>query len=195
MPTTTKAPAPKQRRFTVDEYHRMGEAGVFSENDRVELLDGRIYVMSPIGSEHASCVDRLTRLFVLRTGNDAVVRVQNPVRLADDSEPEPDLALLEPREDAYASEHPAPASVLLIVEVADTSLAFDRDVKLPLYAEAGIPEVWIVDLENDTVHAYRNPSGNGYATHDACGVDEEVPVKTLPDVSPIPASDLLPPSS
>ena len=163
MPSTADPlTSPRQRRFTVDEYYRMGEAGVFGEDDRVELLDGQIYVMSPIGSEHAACVDRLTRLFVLRTGDDAVVRVQNPIRLNENSEPEPDLALLEPREDAYASEHPGPESVLLIVEVADTTLTYDRTEKLVCYASNDIPEYWIVNLQNQTLECYYNPSGDEY---------------------------------
>jgi len=189
-PATVPAP-PTQRRFTVDEYYRMGEAGVFDENDRVELLDGHIYAMSPIGSEHASCVDRLTRLFVLRAGNDAIVRVQNPVRLTDDSEPEPDLALLAPRDDAYASEHPGPEAVMLVVEVADTSLAFDRDVKLPLYATASIPEVWLVALEHDEVHAFRRPDTDGYSEHETYGPGEAIRVTALSSLSPLSADDIL----
>jgi len=189
-PATVPAP-PTQRRFTVDEYYRMGEAGVFDENDRVELLDGHIYAMSPIGSEHASCVDRLTRLFVLRAGNDAIVRVQNPVRLADDSEPEPDLALLAPRDDAYAAEHPGPEAVMLVVEVADTSLAFDREVKLPLYADAGIPEVWLVDLASGEMHVFRRPASDGYAEHETMGPGETVRVTELPSLSPVSTDEIL----
>jgi Uma2 family endonuclease len=191
--TTRKAPAPRKRRFTVDEYYRMAEAGVFGENDRVELLDGQIYVMSPIGSEHASCVDRLTRLFVRRAGDDAIVRIQNPIRLNEASEPEPDLALLHPRDDAYASEHPGPEDVMIIVEVAETSLEFDRDVKLPLYATADIPEVWLVDLEADTIHVYRDPSDDRYTAHETYGPDDELALSSLPALTPIPGSDILPP--
>jgi len=171
----------------------MGEAGVFGENDRVELLDGQIYVMSPIGSEHASCVDRLTRLFVHRAGDDTIVRIQNPIRLNEASEPEPDLALLHPRDDAYASEHPGPEDVIIVVEVADTSLQFDRDVKLPLYAAADLPEVWLVDLETDAIHVYRDPSDDHYTTHDTHGPDDELALSALPALTPIAASDILPP--
>ena len=190
-PTATVPEPPTRRRFTVDEYDRMGEAGVFDEDDRVELLDGYIYALSPIGSEHASCVDRLTRLFVLRAGTDAIVRVQNPVRLADDSEPEPDLALLRPREDAYTSEHPGPEDVMLIVEVADTSLAFDRNVELPLYAEAGIPEVWLVDMASGEIHAYRHPEADRYAEHETVGPGETVRVTELPSLSPVSTDEIL----
>lgn len=121
----------------------MGEAGIFGEDDQVELLGGQLYVVSPVGSEHASCVDRLTRLFDRRAREDALVRIQNPIRLNEVSGPEPDLVLVTPREDGYPSQHPDPDDVFFVEEVPDTSLQFDRDVKLPLYA-AGLPEVWLV---------------------------------------------------
>jgi Uma2 family endonuclease len=192
MPTIANAPtSPQKRRFTVDEYYRMGEAGIVGEDDRVELLDGQIYVMSPIGSEHASCVDRLTRLFVRRAGDDAIVRIQNPIRLDEASEPEPDLALLHPRDDAYASDHPGPADVMLVVEVADTSLQFDRDLKRPLYAAAGVPVVWLVDLDGQTIHVYSTPSGDHYETHATHGPDDAVPVPPLPGPSPVPGREIL----
>jgi Uma2 family endonuclease len=194
MPTATDtATVPQERRFTVDEYYRMGEAGIFGEDDRVELLDGHIYVMSPIGSEHAACVRRLNRLFQGRAGEQVLVSIQNPVRLGHDSEPEPDLALLHPRDDAYASEHPGPEDVIIVVEVADTSLQFDRDIKLPLYAAADLPEVWLVDLEADTIHVYRDPSDDRYTAHDTYGPDDEVDCSSLPPLTPIAASDILPP--
>ncbi|PSQ96352.1 MAG: Uma2 family endonuclease [Bacteroidetes bacterium SW_9_63_38] len=191
MSPLTKAPAPRERRFTVDEYYRMGEAGVFDEDDRVELLDGHIYVMSPIGSEHAACVRRLNRLFQSRLGGRGLVSVQNPVRLADDSEPEPDVVLLRPHDDGYASEHPGPEEVTMVVEVADTSLSFDRDVKLPLYAEAGIPEVWLVDLEASVIHVYRDPNGDDYHTHTTHDPDAELEVAGLSDGPLLPAAKIL----
>src|ERR671938_544657 len=135
-----------KRCFSVDEYYRMGEAGILTEDDRVELIEGEIIEMSPIGSRHAACVNRLNTLLGRHLRQTAIVSVQNPIRLDAYSEPEPDVALLRPRADYYESGHPTPADALLIVEVADTSADYDRIIKLPLYAKAGIPEAWLVDL-------------------------------------------------
>ena len=157
MPLTT-------RRFTVDEYHRMGRAGVFHEDDRVELLEGQIVEMSPIGPAHAGCVAALTGL-LSRAGHErVVVWVQNPVDLGERSEPQPDVALLAPRADAYRTAHPRAQDMLLVIEVADTSLEHDSDGKVPLYAAAGVPEVWLVNLTDDSVTVYRDPVGGRYAT-------------------------------
>ena len=150
------------RRFTVEEYHRMGEAGILGPEDRVELLDGEVVEMSPIGREHAACVARLDQYFQLRLQGRVHVRVQNPVRLSDHSEPEPDVALVRPHEDFYVAGHPSPADVFLLVEVADSSLAYDRRTKVPQYAAAGIPEVWVVDLTTRTVEVFRRPGPKGY---------------------------------
>lgn len=151
-----------RRTFTVTEYERMASAGILNEDDRVELLEGEIIAMSPIGSLHAACVNRLNSLLTTAVGRAAVVSVQNPIRLTDFSEPEPDVALLRPRSDFYAQSHPTPADALLLIEVADTSLPYDRDTKIPLYARATIPEVWLVDLERETVTQYTRPSGEVY---------------------------------
>lgn len=151
-----------KRLFTVEEYYKMAEAGILTEANRVELIDGEIVGMTPIGSRHAACVDRLTRLFVSRLGPRSIVRVQNPVRLGEYSEPQPDVTLLKPRPDFYAEAHPTPQNVLLLVEVADTSTEYDRGVKLPLYARAGILEVWLVLLSDERVEIYRQPSPQGY---------------------------------
>ncbi|HQH70652.1 MAG TPA: Uma2 family endonuclease, partial [bacterium] len=128
-----------------------------------ELIEGEITQMTPIGSRHMACVMRFSS-FLHRhlTPEDAVVSVQNPIRLDEFNEPEPDVALLQPRADFYENQHPGPADVLLIVEVSDTTLAYDRDVKGPLYARFGIPEFWIADVENKTVTVYRAPSPRGY---------------------------------
>ncbi len=151
-----------RRRFTVHEYHRMGQVGILGEDDRLELLEGEIVEMAPIGSRHQAAVDRLTRLFSNRVADAAMVRVQGPVRLAEDSEPQPDLMLLRSRADFYASAHPGPADVLLLVEVSDTSTEYDREVKVPLYARHAIAEVWLVGLESEVVEVYRGPAAQGY---------------------------------
>jgi len=159
----SSAQSPYRRyRLTADDYHRMAKAGIFAEEDRVELIEGEIIEMAPIGSQHAAYVARLQKLLEHSAGDQAIIWIQNPVVLNDQSEPEPDICLLRPRTDFYASAHPHPADVLLIIEVADTSLAYDRDVKLPLYARHGIPEVWILDLENRCLHVFTGATETGY---------------------------------
>ncbi len=153
----------RRHRFTVDEYYRMVPAGLLREDDRVELIDGEIIEMTPIGSPHAGTVTRLIRHFSGTVGDAALVSAQNPVRLSDLSEPEPDLMLLRPRSDAYTKSHPGPADVLLVVEVSDSSLAYDRDVKVPLYSRHELGEVWIVDLSAQVILVYRHPGPDGYA--------------------------------
>lgn len=152
----------KRWQFTFDEYHRMGEVGILHEDDRVELIEGELIEMPPIGGGHMGSVIDLTRLFSRRAGDAALVSVQNPVRLPPGSEPRPDIVLLRPRPDSYRGGPPGPEDVLLLVEVADTTLAYDRDVKAPLYARAGIVEVWIVDLQGQRVTVYREPGEAGY---------------------------------
>jgi len=150
--------------FTVAEYERMGRFGIFSEDERVELVCGEIIEMSPIGERHAACVDFLTQLITLRLRHSAIVRVQNPVQLDDYSEPQPDIAVLKPRDDFYRHAHPRPVDVLLVIEVSDSTLEYDRTVKLPLYAGAGIPEAWVVNLPEERVEVYSDPAGGDYQT-------------------------------
>jgi Uma2 family endonuclease len=154
----------EKRPFTVDEYHLMAEAGIFSEDERIELLEGDIAAMPPIGSYHASRVAKLGRLFETILGNSVIVWIQNPVHIDAYSEPEPDVALLKPQPDFYAKAHPTPEDVLLVVEVADTSLDKDYDIKLPLYARAGIREVWIINLRTRCVEIYTEPGYDNYET-------------------------------
>lgn len=151
-----------RRSFTVDEYHRMAQAGIFSEDDRVELLQGEIVTMAPIGSRHQACVDRLAGILSRLVAGRAIVRVQGPVRLDDHSEPQPDVALLKDRADYYAQAHPRPEDVLLVIEVAETSAEADREVKVPLYARAAIPEVWLVDLSGESIEVFQKASPQGY---------------------------------
>ena len=154
--------AARRRPFTVGEYYRMAEAAILTEEDRVELIAGQIVAMSPIGSRHAACVDRLNGLLHRQLEQDFIVRVQSPIALDAYSEPEPDLVLLRPRTDFYADAHPAASDVLLAVEVADTSADYDRTVKVPLYAQAGIPEVWLIDLQESRIEVFAQPQGGAY---------------------------------
>jgi Uma2 family endonuclease len=150
--------------ITATEFDRMAEAGIFAPDERLELLEGEIIEMSPIGFQHAVVVRRLINLLArLLHEDEAIVDAQNPVGLGDLSEPQPDVVLYRPRSDFYAMAHPGPEDVLLLIEVADTSLAYDREVKLPIYAHHRIAEVWIADLRGKAVEVYRNPGRDGYA--------------------------------
>jgi Uma2 family endonuclease len=169
-----------KRRFTVTEYYQMAQAGILSEDDRVELLEGEIIEMSPISSRHASCVGRLTRLFSKRVGEQVIVWVQNPIRLSEHSEPQPDIALLKMRSDFYSTEHPKPQDVLLLIEVCETSAEFDRRVKVPLYAKAGIPEVWLIDLVQEQIEVYRAPAEQGYGDSRTLARGQSVTAQLLP---------------
>jgi Uma2 family endonuclease len=180
---------PQRRRFTVHDYYAMADAGILDEDDRVELIEGDIVEMASIGSQHAACVDRLNR-FLQAAGESAVVRVQNPVRLSDLTEPQPDLALLRPRDDFYAAAHPGPADTMLIVEVSHSTLGHDREIKLPLYATAGIPEVWIVNPEDDVVEVYRDPVRGRYARQERVGRDGVLQPLALPSLQ-IPVGRVL----
>ena len=152
----------QHRLFTVGEYYRMAETDILTEEDRVELIAGQIVAMSPIGSLHAACVDRLNGLLHRQQGAPFIVRVQSPIALDAYSEPEPDVVLLRPRADFYADAHPTASDVILAIEVADTSADYDHEVKVPLYAQAGIPELWLVDLQEDRIEVYARPQGDAY---------------------------------
>lgn len=158
-----------RHRFSVDDYHAMADNDVLKPDDRVELIEGEIVDMTPIGSRHAAVVDLLTRWLVIGCGARAIVRVQGPVRLDPFSEPQPDLTLLAPRDDFYRLKAADPADVLLLVEVADSSLQYDRAVKLPLYARSGVREVWLVDLVQNQVGVYRDPGPGGFGQAEHLG--------------------------
>jgi Uma2 family endonuclease len=158
---------PARHRLDVDAYYKMAEAGILKREERVELIDGEIMDMNPIGSPHAAVTNRLARL-LNRAVADAIalVSVQSPLRLDAYNEPEPDLMLLRPRADDYRASHPAAADVLLLAEVSDSSLAYDRGAKLALYARFGVPEVWIVDIAGATVEVFRKPADGAYGLHE-----------------------------
>ena len=152
----------QRRLFTVQEYHLMSDAGIFGNNERVELIEGEIITMAAIGKRHAARVDRLADLCYEQVRRRAIIRVQNPISLNDKSEPQPDIALVQPRADFYEESLPNSENILLLVEVADSTIDYDRDVKIPNYARSGIQEVWLWDLEANCLEVYRLPTANGY---------------------------------
>jgi Uma2 family endonuclease len=154
--------AAARRRFTREEYYRMGEVGILSPHDRVELIRGEVIEMSPVGRRHRAFVYNLTRLLVLRLAEDAVVSVQAPLALSHETEPEPDLVVLRRRDVPYKEREASAEDATLVIEVAESSLAYDRSTKLQLYAEAGIPEYWVVDCTAETVEVHRRPGPDGY---------------------------------
>ena len=177
--------------FTLDEYHRLGEAGFLTEDDRVELIEGEMVQMPPIGSEHASVVDILAEIFI--RGLDpsrGQVRIQNPVIVGGRSEVQPDLVVARARSDRYRGRNPIADEVALLIEVADSTLRFDRYVKLPLYARASVPEVWIVDLVARTLHVHRTPNEDAYSVTQQYGRGESVSPAAFPDLN-IAVSDIL----
>lgn len=177
----SRYPATPRRRLTVDEYHRMGEAGILTDDDRVELIEGELVAMAPIGSEHIATTNLLTRLLVLAVGDRGIVSVGNPVRLTRHSEPQPDFAVLKLRND-YRRTLPRPEDTMLAVEVANTSLDYDRKVKLALYARSGIPEVWIVNLSAGEVEVYRSPVADSFTVVTRALHSDILTIQAIPDV-------------
>ena len=157
MRVAERIPLTRRHRLTVEDFHRMGEAGILRGDARVELIEGELVDMPPIGSEHAGAVRILIHLLTRAVGELAIVDAQNPVVLSENSEPQPDIMVLKPRRDFYTRSHPRPDDVLLLIEVADTSASYDRTVKIPLYAHYGIPEVWLLDLPQKRLEVYRTP--------------------------------------
>lgn len=150
--------------FTVDEYYRMAETGILGPEDRVELIDGEIIQMSPIGNRHLGCVNRANDAFTAALRGKAVISVQNPLLLNNYTEPEPDVVVLKFRADYYASKKPAAEDAILVLEVSDTTFRYDRDVKLPRYAAAGVPEVWIENLDEDVLLVFRDLAAGVYTS-------------------------------
>ncbi|PYS46850.1 MAG: Uma2 family endonuclease [Acidobacteria bacterium] len=176
--------------ISVDEYERMGEAGIFHPDDRLELLEGEIYEMSPIGSPHAACVDLLITLLNERAQRRFIVRGQNPIRLNDFSEPQPDIALVRWRDDFYRNAHPTPDDVLLVVEVADSTVESDRSYKIPLYAQSGVAEAWLVNLPEEQIELFATPVNGVYQTNITFKRGDEAQSHTIKDLN-ISVSDIL----
>ena len=186
------APLRKIRKFTVAEYYRLAAAGILSHTERVELIAGEIILMPPIGPLHGSGVDRLTLPFAEVSRGRFIVRTQGAIRLGEHSEPDPDIALLVFREDYYAGFQPGPGDILLVVEVADTTLAYDREVKARLYAAAGIPQMLIMDLNGDCIEDLTDPGPDGYRQRAIRRRGDKIRLVALPDLE-FAVADLLPP--
>lgn len=176
-------------RFTADDYHRMGKLGIIAPDCRVELIDGEVLVMSPIGGGHAWAVTRVVLIFRSIPVEEAIPFIQNSVRLSEHWEPVPDFMLLRPAA-AAKRRLPKPADVLLLIEVSDTTLRIDRDIKLPHYAEAGIPEVWILDLQNNCLRVYREPLGGEYRSVRVLGRGDSIAPLAFPSFQ-LKVDDLL----
>ena len=169
-----------RHRLTVDDYHQMAESGILGPDDRVELIAGEALDMSPIGSLLAALVAALSDYLSRLAAGRLTVWSQNPIHLSDSSEPRPDIALVKPRPDFYAAAHPRPADTLLIIEVAESSLAYDIGIKVPLYARHGIPEVWVIDAATRTTHRFRGPRPEGYAEQDVLMPEAPLACLALP---------------
>ena len=203
MTTQVKPPpAPEQappavtretRKFTVAEYFRMAEAGILAARERVELIDGEVLIMPPMGHYHIGGVARYARVLISRAGNRYTVLIQSTVRLGEGFAPEPDLALAKYREDDYYFAHAGPEDLLLVVEVADSSLEYDREVKARRYGQAGIPETWILNLPEDCLERFTEPGPEGYARRDILRRGDKVTPAALPDME-LFVAELLPPA-
>jgi len=182
----------QQHRVTVSEWHNMGKYNIFPPNARMELIEGEIIDMAPIGPSHAGCVRNLIELLSLQKGKAAWLDVQNPILLSNLSEPEPDLTLLRPISHFYRERHPTPEDIFLLIEVSDSTVHYDRDQKIPLYAKEGIVECWLVDLNEFKIEVYLNPTANGYTTKHIFESEQILIPSQLPHIK-IPVAEILSP--
>lgn len=174
--------APARHLITAEEFEAMAESGVFAEDDRLELIEGEIIEMSPIGDSHAGCVDWLSNSFKDRLGQRVVISTQNPANVTNISRPQPDVILARPRADYYRKGRPGPQDTFLVIEVADSSLSFDRQTKIPLYARSGIREAWLVNLVDGVVEVHRDPTPQGYRLVRRAGPAETISPEAFPEV-------------
>ena len=184
-------PVLSDHRFSVEEYYRLVHTGSLKPDDRVELLEGKIFDMSPIGPAHASITRRLNQIFSAAAESRYLVSIQDPVRIAEDSELQPDLMLLKPHSENYDARHPSSSDVLLLIEVADTTLNFDRSFKLPAYARSGVVEVWIVNIPARAIEVCRGPRYTGYSSRTVLNPPDYASPQAFPDVS-VPLATLFP---
>ena len=167
--------------LSVADYHRLGEVGILEDGDRIELIEGVLVDMAPIGSEHASLVNRISHCLAGSLSSRVIISTQNPVTLDDRSEPQPDIAVLRYRDDFYATAHPTPMDVLLVVEVADTSLDYDQRLKIPLYARHGVAEVWLAAIGQRSIEVFRHPNDQGYRERMERTEQDSIRPTLLPD--------------
>lgn len=189
-PVIAAAPPIHRRLFTAEEFHQLARVGVLHEDDRLELIEGEIVEMSPIGSSHAGNVNRLIAVLTRTFGEKVVVAAQNPIGLGPKTEPQPDISVLRPRGDFYADAHPTAEDVLLLIEVSESTLDYDRKVKVPLYAKAGIVELWLIVPETKVIEIYTNPAADGYRLIRRALPGESIALQALPDVN-LPVNDIL----
>lgn len=173
----------ERRLWSAEEYHQMAEAGILNDDDRLELIEGEIIRMSPVGVRHVATVNRINQLLSFHFFNRAIVSPQNPVRLNDLSEPEPDLVLLKFKKDTYVTDLPTAGDVLLLIEVSDSTLAYDRNVKRPLYARSGVPEYWIMNLIDNVIEVHREPEGDGYKEMFRVSRNSQISAVAFPEVT------------
>ena len=194
VPAVAPAPTRETRKFTVAEYYRMAEVGILGPDERVELIEGDIVVMPPSGPEHAGSVDSYIDAFAEHAPGRFRIRIQNPIHLDGGSEPQPDAMLIRLRDDRYTTSHPVPADTLLVIEVANSTLDYDRDVKAHIYGRAGVPETWVHNLPGDCIEKFTEPGPDGYAQHTVHRRGETLTLVSFPDLE-LSVDDLLPPPS
>jgi Uma2 family endonuclease len=171
-----------KRFFNIDEFHKMLSVGIFSEDDRLELIEGEIIEMTPISSRHAYYVDKITRIFFQKLSDKVGIRIQNPIKLGKYSEPQPDIALVKLPLEKYQFQHPEPEDIYLVIEVSDTSYDYDKNIKIPLYGKYGIKESWLIDINKNRIEVFRNPFKEGYKSCNIFCAKEELSPLHFPEI-------------
>lgn len=186
--------APEIRRLSVQDYHRMAEAGILAPDERIELIEGQLFQMAPKGTLHSATITRIKRMLEARLGDRALLRFQDPVRLSNDSEPEPDVAVVQVHPLDYEDHHPEPEEIYWVIEVSDRTLKRDRELKVPAYARSGVAECWVLDLKTSQLYVYCQPSSNGYLSEQVNSASDFVVPSAFPDCQFL-VSDFLKPTA